>query len=1488
MGDNVVDKITIEVEASAKSTNKVFENLEKNLSSLQSAIAGLSNASKLDAITSKLDKISSSIENMTSKTKKVNDVKVAPQIDTSSVSKSEKYIENTITKINRSLDSVTSLGDKASLGDTSAFTSFERKMVSIQGDINAVKGALEELGVTEIQTSEFKALQTQIDTTKSKLDELLTKREEMESEGVDINSEEWTALQNEIDTTRTKYDELIAKESEMQSSGTATVGVDSIQSQYDSLYSSVSNAYDKMSQTPAISFSQVTSELKSVASSAWNASKKLATMVGSSIKSGVTSLISKFKNLKNTLSGIGNTTSGKVATGFKTILKYAFGIRSLYVLFRRLRTAIKDSFTELENSGAFYQTTKSNIDALKTSLTNLKYQFGAAFEPIFNYVAPALQTLINYLVTVMNTISAFIAKLTGQSTYSKAVASTAAIASNTGSAADSASEMAKQLQGFDELNNLSGESGGSSGGSSGSSDSSDVTYVTESVENALTSFWDSLADAISEGDWYKVGTIISDALTDAMENIPWDDIFEAAADFGTNFADFLNGLITDDLFYQLGRTIANAIKTALIAVISFGNEFEWGDLGSAIASGINGFVEQNPLDLAVDAFNVWANGILDTLIVAIQNVEWGTIADHIADAISKVQAAEIMGKLATLVNTIVDAIYELVSNKDSWTNLGTKVAEGINSFFTTTNWKKLGETIKETFKGIITALKTALDGVEWKEVGQAIADFIEGINWSELTWEFGSLLIAVKNAVKDILKGAKIDAGDIIFAIENVGILIASITAVKLAAEITKKVIMSMIETKILTMLGANSAAATGGAGAAAAAGSALGTVATVACELALIVAVAVAGWKIGGKLYESGTGYKGAAQGFGDTVEDLWDGLISENRVEINISELFTFTIDDINSGSGWFKNTGIMTSLTSLRDSIKSAWNKLTGTETNTKGYNGAPSDAVAYITKTGQDSSYTSSYWSELGSNILEGIASGFKLAVMSNPMNVGINLFYTKVRDYFKEKFKINSPAKAMYDLGESIFEGIIQGFINAMNIYTWAQLAQDLYNHFNGEVKTGLTAQSDFSSDSAVSKTHSKTGGNSNKVSVEYNTKLTGDAKSKTDLNNLADSFNNLSDAASKGGSASYDAKTGGQLNSISDVDTWKSKFRNLYNQWVGKTVSMGVSAGGQFSSIDDVYEWANKIDYLNKNWTGTDTSFDVNSNISDADGSGGYLERLNALKEEWKKGSASAEFKTSLTGSVTTAGGIDTLANSFKTLSTNYPSGEHSSSWSTSISGKSASEISTYANAVKSLYDKFYTGSHTASYTVSLSGNYSGVDALVDNIMNKINKKMGNYKIKVDKIAASGGAYYGGAWHNIPQYAGGTLNAGTIFAAGEAGPEIVGHINGRTEVLNKSQIAATVKTAILSGMARFRNMELAAPPNYRYSSSVYSGYNGGSGSSENSDLIKEQNMLLRQQNELLQTIASKDNSISVKEVFNATRSEANNYYNRTGNSPFLF
>lgn len=80
-----------------------------------------------------------------------------------------------------------------------------------------------------------------------------------------------------------------------------------------------------------------------------------------------------------------------------------------------------------------------------------------------------------------------------------------------------------------------------------------------------------------------------------------------------------------------------------------------------------------------------------------------------------------------------------------------------------------------------------------------------------------------------------------------------------------------------------------------------------------------------------------------------------------------------------------------------------------------------------------------------------------------------------------------------------------------------------------------------------------------------------------------------------------------------------------------------------------------------------------------------------------------------------------------------------------------------------------------------------------------ITKVTGTTTIFVKKDAA-GGVFQNGAWSSIPQFAGGGSVHGSLFLAGEAGAEIVGTVGGRTEVLNRSQIASAIYSAVRSAM----------------------------------------------------------------------------------------
>ena len=70
------------------------------------------------------------------------------------------------------------------------------------------------------------------------------------------------------------------------------------------------------------------------------------------------------------------------------------------------------------------------------------------------------------------------------------------------------------------------------------------------------------------------------------------------------------------------------------------------------------------------------------------------------------------------------------------------------------------------------------------------------------------------------------------------------------------------------------------------------------------------------------------------------------------------------------------------------------------------------------------------------------------------------------------------------------------------------------------------------------------------------------------------------------------------------------------------------------------------------------------------------------------------------------------------------------------------------------------------------------------------------------KLFKEGGAYNGGRWQPIQNFAGGGYpNGSQMFVAREAGPELVGTIGGTTAVMNNDQIVASVSDGVAKAMA---------------------------------------------------------------------------------------
>lgn len=123
-------------------------------------------------------------------------------------------------------------------------------------------------------------------------------------------------------------------------------------------------------------------------------------------------------------------------------------------------------------------------------------------------------------------------------------------------------------------------------------------------------------------------------------------------------------------------------------------------------------------------------------------------------------------------------------------------------------------------------------------------------------------------------------------------------------------------------------------------------------------------------------------------------------------------------------------------------------------------------------------------------------------------------------------------------------------------------------------------------------------------------------------------------------------------------------------------------------------------------------------------------------------------------------------------------------------------------NGIKQINPKINIKTKTENTTVKIDTDTSQAKK-IDSLLKGIGAGILGIQIG-GGFKANGGIYSNGSWKNISQYSnGGTPPRGTLFWAGEAGAEVVAHANGKTEVLNQSQIASAIYSAVYSAMSQF-------------------------------------------------------------------------------------
>ena len=599
----------------------------------------------------------------------------------------------------------------------------------------------------KVPTQDFQELQSGMKKAEGTLSSLIAKQEKYEAIGVKKNSSAWKSLQYDIQGAKNEIEGYKNEMAEMQSNGTAFTRGYSLPKE---IFKGLGKGALGLGSLGLNAAQKGWGGLKKVISGTASVLTKVTTVIKRT-SGAFAALIQKFTSgipILRRFTGATKSASGGLGGGLKNILKYAFGIRSLFALVNKLRSALVDGF---KNLAQYSGETNNSISMLMSSLTQLKNAFAAAFAPILNVIAPILNTLIQKIISVVNTFGQLTSALTGKTTYIKAKKVQQDYAKSLNSNANSAKnakkaneELKRTILSFDQINKMDDNSGSDSNSgiadTSGGLSPSDM-FETESIPSKIKGIADMIKQAWKNADFTEIGAMVGNKLNAALNSIPWDKIKNTCNKIAKSVATFLNGFLETVDWKLVGNTLAQGINTAFGMANTFAENFHWDSLGKAIGNGINGALGGLDWNLIQETVRNIATGITDTLNSFIQTTDWALVGQSFGNGI----------------NTILDFFHTAINNFD-WMGAGTALADFVNNAVNTIDFVNLGQTISDGIKGVFDFGIAAIEGIDWWTIGEKVRDGLAAIDWNGIADGFFELIGAAFGGLSAFFGGLLSDA----------------------------------------------------------------------------------------------------------------------------------------------------------------------------------------------------------------------------------------------------------------------------------------------------------------------------------------------------------------------------------------------------------------------------------------------------------------------------------------------------------------------------------------------------------------------------------------------------------------------------------------------------------------------------------------------------------------------------------------------------------
>lgn len=413
-----------------------------------------------------------------------------------------------------------------------------------------------------------------------------------------------------------------------------------------------------------------------------------------------------------------------------------------------------------------------------------------ALKPFLSGLNFAMTQVIDFAETVTNALGAIFGwkfEVTNKGIaddWSDAADSADDIADSTGNAAKNVEKLNKGVRQFDELKLITTPDSSSGNGKKGSGTGAASADGASGGLVKVDTIWKDYKSQIK--NLRELGEYIGNTLTDTLNSIDWDSVYAGARNFGKGLADFLNGLISPELFGAVGRTIAGALNTAVYTALSFGETFDWENLGFSIATGINQFFETFDFASTAKAINRWVQGIYDTIKTAIKNIKWSKVLEGIATLIGDVE----LKTVAIIIGAVLlKKYFKLEIAKNILKGIATSISQSIAKSLAA----KMGVEIAQNAgisKALTAGIKKSIGNIDYGGLSKTLSSLMSTklkatIGIAGIATEF----LTVATVFEKIGEGANFTVGMLAKVAAGAGVAAAALKLIGLSTPWTAAIV---------------------------------------------------------------------------------------------------------------------------------------------------------------------------------------------------------------------------------------------------------------------------------------------------------------------------------------------------------------------------------------------------------------------------------------------------------------------------------------------------------------------------------------------------------------------------------------------------------------------------------------------------------------------------------------------------------------------------